>query len=98
MNENAELTCPKCEGQMRSYERNGIQIEQCRDCRGIFLDRGELERMIDAEGAFVPSAAAAPPPDPRYQSEGGHGRESSHGGGYQGGKKRKGSFLSEMFD
>ena len=37
------LICPKCEGEMRSYERSGILVDQCQECRGIFLDRGELE-------------------------------------------------------
>ncbi|HEU4461483.1 MAG TPA: zf-TFIIB domain-containing protein [Solirubrobacterales bacterium] len=45
------LTCPKCGGEMRSYERNGVTVDQCGDCRGIFLDRGELERLIDAENS-----------------------------------------------
>jgi Zn-finger nucleic acid-binding protein len=35
---------------MRSYERNGVVVDQCTGCRGIFLDRGELERLVDAEG------------------------------------------------
>ena len=43
------LTCPKCRGEMRTYERNGILIDQCQECRGIFLDRGELEQLLDAE-------------------------------------------------
>lgn len=45
------LICPKCGGEMRSYERNGVLVDQCSGCRGIFLDRGELERLVDAEGA-----------------------------------------------
>jgi Zn-finger nucleic acid-binding protein len=44
------LICPKCGGEMRSYERNGVVVDQCTECRGIFLDRGELERLVDAEG------------------------------------------------
>jgi uncharacterized protein len=36
---------------MRSYERNGVTVDQCGDCRGLFLDRGELERLIDAENS-----------------------------------------------
>ena len=48
----ADLTCPKCESPMRSYERSGITVEQCTGCRGVFLDRGELERLVDAEGAY----------------------------------------------
>ena len=47
-----ELTCPKCHGTMRTYERNGVHVDQCADCRGIFLDRGELDRLIDAENSW----------------------------------------------
>jgi uncharacterized protein len=47
-----ELTCPKCHGTMRTYERNGVHVDQCTDCRGIFLDRGELDRLIDAENSW----------------------------------------------
>jgi Zn-finger nucleic acid-binding protein len=48
---------------MRSYERNGVTIDQCTNCRGLFLDRGELERLVDAEGAYYErEAAAAGPP------------------------------------
>ncbi|MCW2679938.1 MAG: hypothetical protein JWM62_1339 [Frankiales bacterium] len=54
------LTCPKCQGAMRNYERNGVHVDQCGECRGIFLDRGELERLIDAEEAFHTPAPAAP--------------------------------------
>ncbi|MBB5872451.1 Zn-finger nucleic acid-binding protein [Allocatelliglobosispora scoriae] len=62
-----EMTCPKCHGQMRQYERNGVTVDQCTECRGIFLDRGELEKLVDAENAWhggspanaAPVAAAA---------------------------------------
>ena len=43
------LICPKCRGEMRSYERNGVLVDKCGACRGIFLDPGELERLLDAE-------------------------------------------------
>ena len=59
------MICPKCHGSMRSYERNGVTVDQCTDCRGIFLDRGELEHLIDAEARFN-SAAAAPPTAQNY--------------------------------
>ena len=45
-----DLVCPKCRGRMGSYERSGIVVDQCEDCRGMFLDKGELERMVDTEG------------------------------------------------
>lgn len=58
-----EMTCPKCHGQMRQYERNGITVDQCTECRGIFLDRGELERLVDAENAWH-GAQAQPDSNP----------------------------------
>jgi Zn-finger nucleic acid-binding protein len=45
----AAMRCPKCHGDMATYERSGVVLDQCRECRGIFLDRGELERLVDAE-------------------------------------------------
>ena len=53
MNEITELTCLKCRGPMRTYKRNGITIDQCTVCHGIFLDRGELERLISAESTYL---------------------------------------------
>ena len=47
---------------MRSYERNGVTVDQCTDCRGLFLDRGELEHLIDAESRFNGGPAAPPAP------------------------------------
>jgi uncharacterized protein len=54
--------CPKCAAEMATYERSGVVVDQCRECRGIYLDRGELERLIDAEAAL---AARAPSPPTR---------------------------------
>ncbi len=59
-----DLTCPKCQGAMRRYERNGIHIDQCAECRGVFLDRGELEHLIDAEASFNQSRQGTPAPPP----------------------------------
>ncbi|MER7165630.1 zf-TFIIB domain-containing protein [Micromonospora sp. NPDC000207] len=75
------LTCPKCRGEMRQYERSGVVIDQCGECRGIFLDRGELEKLFEAEANWnsrnsgaVPGQPAAPapggyppPPPPQHQ-------------------------------
>ncbi len=57
------LECPKCHGVMRTYARGGLILDLCEDCRGIFLDSGELERLIDAEGggwSGIVSAAVDP--------------------------------------
>jgi uncharacterized protein len=66
--EGMEMTCPKCQGRMRQYERSGVTVDQCTECRGIFLDRGELERLIDAENAWHGGAAPQPQPQPRHQT------------------------------
>jgi uncharacterized protein len=53
-----DLVCPKCQGLMRTYERSGVTVDQCADCRGIFLDRGELEHLVDAEQGWQRGHAA----------------------------------------
>ena len=58
-----ELTCPKCRGEMRTYERSGVTVDQCTECRGIFLDRGELERLVDGELRYNA------PQQPRYEEK-----------------------------
>ncbi|MGD9734144.1 MAG: zf-TFIIB domain-containing protein [Solirubrobacterales bacterium] len=85
----AQLTCLKCGGEMRTDERNGITIDQCTVCHGIFLDCGELERLISAESAYLGDERRAAE-DPR---SGGH-----HGGGGKHGRKRNRGFLGELFD
>ncbi len=57
------LVCPKCRGEMRTYDRQGVHIEQCGQCRGIFLDYGELEHLTQFEARMMqPPPQAAPPP------------------------------------
>jgi Zn-finger nucleic acid-binding protein len=109
-----ELVCPKCESPMRSYERNGVTIDQCTGCRGLFLDRGELERLVDAEGSFYEEreergASREEPARQEYREERDFRREQDyrkepdfrqeHGGHRKPYKKRKKeSFLSDFLD
>lgn len=89
------MTCPKCGAPMRSYERNGITIDQCNECRGIFLDRGELDRLIDAESnSFGDAERDYPPQQPAYRDDRGYRRDDD----YYRHKKRKRGFLGELFD
>ncbi|SBV28928.1 hypothetical protein GA0070620_4487 [Micromonospora krabiensis] len=66
------LTCPKCHGEMRQYERSGVVIDQCGECRGIFLDRGELEKLFEAEANWNRQQTAPPgqPAQPAHQHGG----------------------------
>lgn len=91
------LVCPKCQGAMRQYERSGITVDQCADCRGIFLDRGELERLIEAEDAHYGAgagAAAAPPPPPQGYPQQGYPQQGYPQPGYP--PQRPGSFLEQL--
>lgn len=60
--EGVSLLCPKCTNTMRQYERNDVIIDQCTECGGIFLDRGELERLAQAEANYYNPSAAVPLP------------------------------------
>jgi Zn-finger nucleic acid-binding protein len=107
----SDLICPKCQGAMRQYERGGVTVDQCTECRGIFLDRGELERLVDAENQWHGGQRQAPPPPQQpYPNQGGYyGRQSPPPGygrhspppgyGQHGGQyRRKRSFLDNLFD
>ena len=92
------MLCPSCSGvQLVMSERQGIEIDYCPECRGVWLDRGELDKIIEK------SAALERPGSQQYSAQdhqgGGYGGK---GGGYgqQGHdhRYRKKSFWHELFD
>jgi Zn-finger nucleic acid-binding protein len=86
------MQCPKCRGTMRLYTRSGVQIEQCDNCRGIFLDYGELEALTRLEQQWTAGPVPPAPPPPHAPAWGGH---SSHGYGHGHGHRR--SFGHALF-
>lgn len=61
------LMCPNDNAQMQTLDRGGVQFDMCPTCRGVWLDRGELEKLMEqastsAAPAAPPQAAYAPPP------------------------------------
>ena len=97
----SELVCPKCESPMRSYERNGVTIDQCTGCRGVFLDRGELERLVDAEGSFYEERGSSREEPARQERDYRDDRDDrrEHGEHRRPQKKRKKeSFLSDLLE
>ena len=96
------MQCPVDGTTLSMTDRQGVEIDYCPQCRGVWLDRGELDKLIDREAA---SAPAAPPQDrdrerererPRYRDD---DDDDRHVGGYGGGHKRKKKgFLSEIFE
>ena len=100
------MLCPVCPQQsLQMSERSGIEIDYCPQCRGVWLDRGELDKIIERSAAPVAAApaprAATPPPPPQYvevrhgdtRHLGQRGQQMPH---YR--KKKKESFLSDLFD
>ncbi|MFF0727523.1 zf-TFIIB domain-containing protein [Streptomyces sp. NPDC004134] len=97
------MQCPKCRAPMQTYNRNGVQIEQCSGCRGIFLDYGELETLSRLESQWAQQAPPPPPPP----AQGGYPQQAPgwggghHGGGHHGGHghygHRKGGFSRMLF-
>ena len=91
------LTCPRCQGTMRTYDRNGVHIEQCDNCRGIFLDYGELEALsrLEAQWSQPPQA---PPPAPGAPAPPAWGQPQPGGYGYgHGSGHRRRGFGSLLF-
>lgn len=54
------MKCPIDGSELRISERQGIEIDYCPQCRGIWLDRGELDKLLDRTAQIAPYAAAPP--------------------------------------
>lgn len=99
------MDCPVCKDkQLVMSERQGIEIDYCPSCRGVWLDRGELDKLIEKSSAMNVQAAAPqtqpqsqsmhqPPPQQAYHQPYPQRHDSKHY--YQ--KKPK-NWLSEFFD
>ena len=95
------MACPVDGTTLVMSERSGIEIDYCPSCRGVWLDRGELDKIIERNAAQAPQAPAPSPPPPQQQQGGPWGQQQpqqyGHGYGYKPHKRRK-SFLEEIFD
>ena len=88
------MSCPVCRVPLVMSERQGVEIDYCPQCRGVWLDRGELDKIIERSTrdlAEPPRAQAAPSHQPGYDHGRGHGQHHGH-------HKRRKSFLEELFD
>ena len=89
------MACPTDGTTLVMSERQGIEIDYCPSCRGVWLDRGELDKIIERSGA---AEQPPPPPSPANQSYGAPPQQN-YGHGYHGQPhKRRKSFLEELFD
>jgi Zn-finger nucleic acid-binding protein len=93
------MKCPVCpDTTLLMSERQGVEIDYCPSCRGVWLDRGELDKLIQlsdrppAAAATAPAAAPAAAPRHAPQFE-----DSDFGKRHRGDYRRK-SWLSDIFD
>lgn len=94
------MRCPVDETTLVMSERSGIEIDYCPQCRGVWLDRGELDKIID-RSAEVPPPAAAPQQKPQYDSYREPRQQQQQYPPQQQGyykKRKRESWLSELFD
>lgn len=110
----AGMLCPVCKVGLAMSDRQGIEIDYCPQCRGIWLDRGELDKIIERSADTAPPAPSpetARPAQQPYPSQPVYPPQQQspwQGGGYRddddyrrhGGykQKRRKSFLEELFD
>lgn len=92
------MPCPVCKVPLAMSDRQGVEIDYCPQCRGVWLDRGELDKIVERSLVSERSPQAAPPPQQYPQgapsAPWGH-QQSAHHKGYP---KRRKSFLEELFD
>jgi uncharacterized protein len=87
------MNCPIDGSTLVMSERQGIEIDYCPTCRGVWLDRGELDKIIERSGAVEPQAPQAAPGQAWTSAPPTHGH-GHHGKPY----KRRKSFLEDLFD
>ncbi len=102
------MRCPVDNETLVMVDRSGVEIDYCPKCRGVWLDRGELDKIIDRAGGGAAPVAAGPEPvmlrepamaetrAPREQARHRDDDDDDHRRGYR--KKRRESFLGELFD
>jgi len=95
------MQCPACQVDLVMSERQSIEIDYCPKCRGVWLDRGELDKIIEKstnEAAPAPRAPESRHQEPRYQEPRyEQRRDEGYHDSYKKPHRRK-SWLSEIFD
>jgi hypothetical protein len=104
------MKCPVDGATLVMTERSGVEIDYCPQCRGVWLDRGELDKILERAAPAVtlqepPRPAAPPLPQggPSYQGDHRGGYQGDHRGGYGRDddyykKKKRKSLLDDIFD
>lgn len=86
------MLCPLCKEPLQTAERHGVEIDYCLKCRGVWLDRGELDKIIERAAQLHAVGTRHESDFPQYDAS--KGRQAAHR--YP--SKKKGSYLEELFD
>jgi Zn-finger nucleic acid-binding protein len=94
------MQCPVCDDEkLVISSREGVEIDYCAQCRGVWLDRGELDKIIDRASPGGPAAAPATAPAPERRDDRDDRRGYDDDDRRSSGKKKKrGGFLEDLFD
>ena len=101
------MNCPVCSVPLVMTDRQGVEIDYCPKCRGVWLDRGELDKIIDRAAAETAprEQPAAYPPQPQYPQQPQYQQRGSYGYGHDDDRykhhrhpHKKKSLLGELFD
>lgn len=82
------MKCPNCNENLLMTDRNGVEIDYCPECRGVWLDRGELDKIV-ARSAQEPN----PPSRESHQQRQPYQKDQQYHS-----QKKKGGFLGDLFD
>ncbi len=88
------MKCPTCtDSALVMSDRQGVEIDYCPQCRGVWLERGELDKLIERSGAMTPvlAASASAQSQPQFLDF-----DFEHGRSQQGNRKK--SWMSNIFD
>ncbi|HEX8390704.1 MAG TPA: zf-TFIIB domain-containing protein [Candidatus Saccharimonadales bacterium] len=86
------MNCPNDQTMLVMSERRGIEIDYCPQCRGVWLDRGELDKLLEHDAPTIQQS-------PQQRPSGDHYSQGSHNSEYRAPKKqRREGFLGDLFD
>ena len=106
-------TCPVCTSALLAADRQGIEIDYCPRCRGVWLDRGELEKIIERSAQHYAGYdrdddsdwgddrrkhGGQPPPQPGYPAQGGYPPPGQYPPAGGHPPKKKEGFFGRLFD
>ncbi len=102
------MNCPVCDGRLRAVQKYGVEVDICPDCKGVWLDRGEIDKIIEIASSGEPTRSSTSDLDQkRLVSESSNHRREEHDDEREhrdytdkrtSQPKRRGSWISDIFE